>query len=112
MIKVIFSFLLLFLFACEGADFDNRKSRERYEFVGTYYGLTDNYEFEFEDEYGNMFLMQELGNFIFYDLYEEIYSGGKFQVFWEERVVKEKIKSSSLEQPPKKIKVIVGLKML
>lgn len=112
MVKVLIVILVPFLFACEGLELTKNDRAVRYEFSGIYFGLTEDYEFEFADESGNTYLLQDLENYVFYDLYEEIYWGNKFQVIWEERVIKDELKSSGIENSVRKNKVIVGLKML
>lgn len=56
-------------------------------FIGTYKGLTEDYEFKFVDEKGKVIILQEVREDIEINLYDEKTIDKKFKVTWEETII-------------------------
>ncbi len=81
------------------------------QFNGTFNGLTEDMEFQFTDDEGEIYFFQEFDEAVSFDLYEEQYVGVKFKVTWEEREV-EMYDEETEESSTKTVNVITDLKKL
>ncbi len=87
--KTGISFFIAFLLMASIAVSAHKVTDDQKSFIGTYLGLTENFEYKFQDENGKEIIFSEINDEVEIDLYNEENYNKKFRVTWMQNTVEE-----------------------
>lgn len=87
--KTGISFLVAFLLMVSISLSAHKVIDDQKSFIGTYLGLTEDFEYKFQDEKGNEIIFSEINEEVEIDLYNEENYNKKYRVTWVQNTVEE-----------------------